>query len=68
MNGIFLLALGAVWSEVRLASTAKMFAYWAALYGTYVNWLATTLAPFLALRRCPRSQAQVIPALRGKRS
>ena len=44
MNGIFLLALGAIWAEVRLPPTAKATAYWAALYGTYVNWLVTTLA------------------------
>ena len=44
MNGIFLLALGAVWNEVRLSPAAKAIAYWTALYGTYVNWLVTTLA------------------------
>ena len=44
MNGIFLLALGAIWAEVRLSPTAKATAYWTALYGTYVNWLVTTLA------------------------
>jgi hydroxylaminobenzene mutase len=44
MNGIFLLALGAVWTEVRLPPPAKAIAYWTALYGTYVNWLVTTLA------------------------
>ena len=44
LNGIFLLALGANWTEVRLAPTGKVIAYWAALYGTYVNWLFTTLA------------------------
>jgi hydroxylaminobenzene mutase len=44
MNGIFLLALGAVWNEVRLSAAAKATAYWTALYGTYVNWLVTTLA------------------------
>jgi (hydroxyamino)benzene mutase len=44
MNGIFLVALGAIWAEVRLPSQAKATAYWTALYGTYVNWLSTTLA------------------------
>ena len=44
MNGIFLLVLGAVWNEVRLSSRAKAIAYWVALYGTYGNWLVTTLA------------------------
>lgn len=44
MNGIFLVALGAIWTEVRLPPPAKATAYWTALYGTYVNWLVTTLA------------------------
>jgi len=44
MNGTFLLALGAAWNEVRLSTRTKGVAYWTALYGTYVNWLATTLA------------------------
>jgi (hydroxyamino)benzene mutase len=44
MNGIFLMALGAIWSEVRLASPTKTIAYWAALYGSYMNWVVTTLA------------------------
>ncbi|HEX4759096.1 MAG TPA: hydrogenase [Terracidiphilus sp.] len=44
LNGIFLLALGAVWNEVRMSRTAKVTAYWTALYGTYANWLITLLA------------------------
>lgn len=44
LNGILLMALGAIWTEVKLGSTAKAIAYWTALYGTYVNWLVTTLA------------------------
>jgi (hydroxyamino)benzene mutase len=44
MNGMFLVALGAIWTEVRLPPTTKAIAYWTALYGTYVNWLVTTLA------------------------
>lgn len=44
MNGTFLIALGAVWSEVRLSQALKAGAYWMALYGTYVNWATTTLA------------------------
>ena len=44
MNGIFLVVLGAIWTEVRLPPPAKAIAYWTALYGTYVNWLVTTLA------------------------
>ncbi len=44
MNGILLVALGAIWAEVRLPPAAKATAYWTALYGTYVNWFVTTLA------------------------
>ena len=44
MNGTFLIALGAVWTEVRLSARLKTTAYWSALYGTYANWAATTLA------------------------
>ncbi len=47
MNGTFLLALGAVWLEVRLSPPWKAAAYWGALYGTYVNWAMTTLAAIL---------------------
>ncbi len=44
MNGTFLVALGAIWSEVRLPPLAKTMAYWGTLYATYANWLITTLA------------------------
>jgi hydroxylaminobenzene mutase len=44
MNGTFLLALGAIWTEVRLAPREKAIANWTALCGTYGNWLVTTLA------------------------
>lgn len=44
MNGTFLVALGAIWTEVRLPGSLKSIAYWSALYGTYFNWLVTTSA------------------------
>jgi hydroxylaminobenzene mutase len=44
MNGIFLLALGAIWKEVRLSSRIASVVFWVTLYGTYGNWLMTTLA------------------------
>jgi hydroxylaminobenzene mutase len=44
MNGTFLVALGAVWTEVRLPPRARAAAYWIVLYGTYGNWFVTTLA------------------------
>ncbi len=47
MNGIFLVALGAAWSEVRLSAGLSRAAFWTALYGTYANWAVTTLAAIL---------------------
>lgn len=44
LNGIFLVALGAIWSEVNLGARLKTAAYWCSLYGTYANWAVTTLA------------------------
>jgi (hydroxyamino)benzene mutase len=44
MNGTFLLALGAIWAEVRLSPAWKLAAYCGALYGTYANWAVTTFA------------------------
>ena len=44
MNGTFLVALGAVWTEVRLSPRLKVTAYWSVLYGTYANWAVTILA------------------------
>jgi len=44
MNGTFVLALGAAWREVRLGPGWKAVTYWFLLYGTYANWLFTTLA------------------------
>src|SRR5664280_3626813 len=36
MNGTFLVALGAIWSHVRLSPLKAAVAFWTALYGTYV--------------------------------
>ena len=44
MNGIFLLALGSAWIKLQLSNGLERLAFWATLYGTYVNWLVTTLA------------------------
>jgi (hydroxyamino)benzene mutase len=44
MNGIFLLAVGAAWNELRLASAAKSTTFWLALYGGYMNWFFVLLA------------------------
>lgn len=47
MNGTFLVAVGAIWTEVRLSPGLKTAAYWTALYGTYANWAMTALAAIL---------------------
>ena len=47
MNGIFLVAVGAIWNEVSLSPPAKTAAFWTALYGTYANWVFTTLGAML---------------------
>jgi hydroxylaminobenzene mutase len=47
LNGIFLLAVGAIWNEVRLPPTVGKIAYWALLGGTYGNWALTTTAAIL---------------------
>ena len=44
MNGIFLLTLGAIWTQVRLSTKALTVAFWTVLYGTYFNWFITVLA------------------------
>ena len=44
MNGIFLLAVGAAWNELRLAPAPKSATFWIALYGAYMNWLFVLLA------------------------
>ncbi len=44
MNGIFLVALGAVWQEVRLIPRLELAAYAGALIGTYGGWLVTISA------------------------
>src|ERR1700686_910167 len=44
MNGTFLVALGAVWTEGRLTPGLKAVAYGGALYGAYANWAVTALA------------------------
>jgi (hydroxyamino)benzene mutase len=44
MNDTFLVALGAIWTLVKLSPSSKMIAFWLALYGAYINWIVTTLA------------------------
>jgi len=44
MNGTFLVALGAIWTAVRLSPRTKAITYRSTLYGTYGNWVVTVLA------------------------
>jgi (hydroxyamino)benzene mutase len=44
MNGTFLIALGAAWTQVRLPTRMQVAAFWSALYGTYANFVVTILA------------------------
>jgi len=46
-NGMYLIALGAVWDHVDLPPRAEQTARWTALYGTYGNWLFTTIGAAL---------------------
>ena len=63
MNGTFLIALGAIWTEVSLPPLAKGATYWAVLYGTYANWLFTTLA---AVFGTAASNPTIAAAYKGK--
>ena len=51
MNGMFLIGLGLAWKELRLPSRAELAAYGLALYGTYANWVATSLSAVLGTSR-----------------
>jgi hydroxylaminobenzene mutase len=44
LNGVFLLALGAVWKRIGLAGRTHSVALGLVLFGTVANWLATLLA------------------------
>jgi hydroxylaminobenzene mutase len=43
MNGIFLVALGAIWNRFRLPRNVMIAADGMVLYGTNANWLTTLL-------------------------
>ena len=59
LNGTFLIARGAIWDHVELPPRAEKVARLSALYGTYGNWLFTTLgarwAPPQPTRSCRRA-------------
>jgi len=57
ISGILLPALGAGWNEARVPHPVKVMAYCTALYGTYVNWLVTSIgAAFGAAASSPNSR------------
>lgn len=43
-NGLFLIAVGAVWHRVNLPPRLKSTTFWLFAFGTTVNWLMTQLA------------------------
>ena len=47
MNGTFLVALAAIWPNVKLSVRQATMVFWSVLYGTYANWAVTTLAALL---------------------
>jgi (hydroxyamino)benzene mutase len=47
LNGIFLVALGYLWSQLRLSTGALRATFWLVLYGTYANWFFTLLGAIL---------------------
>lgn len=44
MNGTFLLAVGAIWPQVRLTDKPTHLVFWCLAIGTSLNWLTVTLA------------------------
>lgn len=46
LNGIFLIVLGLIWSNLSLPPVASSGLFWLAIYGTFANWAATLLAAF----------------------
>lgn len=44
MNGIFLIAVGAVWEYLILSARLQAMAFWLLLYGSYANWLFVVAA------------------------
>ena len=44
LNGMFLIALGLLWSRLNLSGAMLSLAFWLAIYGTFANWFATLLA------------------------
>jgi len=50
MTGTFVLAIGAIWSELRLSPRAESTAYWLLLFGSYGSCASLLLAAVLGTR------------------
>jgi len=68
MNGAFLVALGAIWSGLKLSSRQTGGGLLTVLYGTYANWATTTLAAILVPLRCHRSRPPATVPNHGRKS
>lgn len=66
MNGTFLIALGAGWGRIRLPGRWAMVARWTLLYGTYGNWLFTTLGAALGTAAANPTLSQGHSGSRGQ--
>lgn len=44
LNGTFVLVVGVAWQELRLVQRLETIAFRGLLYGSYANWVVTTLA------------------------
>ncbi len=44
MNGTLLIALGAIWPNIRVAPRGRSIIYWMAVYGALANWATTLFA------------------------
>jgi hydroxylaminobenzene mutase len=47
MNGLFLVILGLVWKETKFTPKTGKVTFGIALFGTYLNWVATLLSAVL---------------------
>ena len=44
MNGMLIMVVGAVWSELALSATLGRSLFWSLVYSGYVNWLGLVFA------------------------
>lgn len=63
MNGTFVLAVGAAWTNVRLPPRSIGLMFWTLLYGSYVNVLVTALAATFGTAAMTPLTGAIHPAL-----